>query len=46
MPKTLRITVSDDLYFKLGELKNRFKAKDWPTFMQFVADELGKERKQ
>lgn len=39
MAKTLRITVSDDLYFKLGKIKNEFKAEDWPQFMQCVVNE-------
>jgi len=38
MDKTLRIKVSEDLYFRLVEFKGRMKAKDWTDLLQKVVN--------
>jgi hypothetical protein len=35
---TLQIDVSDEIYYKLGMLKNRVKVKTWPQFMEFIGN--------
>ena len=32
----LQIEVSDETYYRLGVLKNRFKTKTWPQFAEFL----------
>lgn len=36
MDKILHIKVSEDTYYKLVELKGKFRAKDWTGLMQKV----------
>lgn len=36
MDKILHIKVPEDTYYRLIELKGRFKAKDWSDFMEKV----------
>jgi len=38
MDKTLHIRVSEELYYKLVELKGKMKAKDWPDLLQKVIE--------
>ena len=33
---TLQIPVSEEAYYRLGVLKNRFKTKTWPDFIEFL----------
>jgi hypothetical protein len=32
----LQIEVSEETYYRLGVLKNRFKTKTWPQFADFL----------
>lgn len=32
----LQIEVSEETYYRLGILKNRFKTKTWPLFCEFL----------
>jgi hypothetical protein len=34
----LQIEVDDELLFKLGELKNRFRVKTWKQFAAFIGN--------
>lgn len=36
--KTLHVPVSEDLYYELIQLKGKWKAQDWPDFLQKVVE--------
>ena len=39
MTKVMRIEVSDDTYYKLVELKGKFKADSWTSFMNKIIEQ-------